>query len=214
MCAIPNKVGAAVQDQRKRTRRVHDKRAKDRRVQKTRALLLEALGSLIHEKPYDAIVVKEILDRANVGRSTFYTHFRDKDELLVTGIHDLLRPAPAASSASRSECVVRFALPIFEHIDQQRRTAGNGRGVPGQALVHERLRRVLADRIAADLGASPERQGPAPRGLPVKLLVQYVASSFILVLDWWVGSRDALSPAEVDRLFRAMVLPTLEAALD
>jgi AcrR family transcriptional regulator len=62
-----------------------------RRIQKTQNLLREALVSLIHEKNYDAIVVKEILDRANVGRSTFYTHFRDKDELLVSGIHDMLR---------------------------------------------------------------------------------------------------------------------------
>jgi AcrR family transcriptional regulator len=69
---------------------VHDKRTKDRRIQKTRTLLHEALESLIREKPYDAIVVKEILDRANVGRSTFYTHFRDKDDLLVSGIHDML----------------------------------------------------------------------------------------------------------------------------
>ena len=57
-------------------------RSTDRRVQKTQDLLHGALASLIHEKSYDAIVVKEILARANVGRSTFYTHFRDKDELL------------------------------------------------------------------------------------------------------------------------------------
>jgi len=62
---------------------LHEKQVNDRRIQKTKNLLHQALGSLIREKPYDAIVVKEILDRANVGRSTFYTHFRDKDELLV-----------------------------------------------------------------------------------------------------------------------------------
>ncbi len=67
------------------------KRVKDRRIQKTQKLLHEALVSLMHEKSYDSIVVKEILNRANVGRSTFYTHFRDKDELLVSGIHEMLR---------------------------------------------------------------------------------------------------------------------------
>jgi len=56
-----------------------EKWIKDRRVQKTRTLLHEALVSLIREKPYDEMVVKEILDRANVGRSTFYTHYRNKD---------------------------------------------------------------------------------------------------------------------------------------
>ena len=74
--------------------RLPKKGAEDRRIQKTQNLLREALVSLIAEKPYDSIVVKEILDRANVGRSTFYMHFRDKDDLLVSGIHDMLGPVP------------------------------------------------------------------------------------------------------------------------
>ena len=62
------------------------KHPKDRRIQKTKALLHEALFSLIVEKNYESIVVNDILDRANVGRSTFYMHFGDKDELLVSGM--------------------------------------------------------------------------------------------------------------------------------
>ncbi len=69
--------------------------AKDRRIQKTQRLLREALASLIREKPYNSIVVKQILDHANVGRSTFYTHFRDKDDLLVSCIHDMLHSVDA-----------------------------------------------------------------------------------------------------------------------
>src|SRR6266702_1282500 len=94
-----------------------EKRAADRRIQKTRKLLHEALGALIREKPYDEIVVKEILDRANVGRSTFYTHFRDKDELLASGIYDMLRTVHASevpASGKRHERIIRFSLPVFE----------------------------------------------------------------------------------------------------
>ena len=64
------------------------KRLKDRRIQKTQKLLREALFSLIREKNFDSIVVKDILDRANVGRSTFYMHFGDKDELGGKGLSD------------------------------------------------------------------------------------------------------------------------------
>jgi AcrR family transcriptional regulator len=59
--------------------RVDEKRV-DRRIHRTRALLHEALGSLIREKTYNRISVREVLDRAKVSRSTFYIHFRDKDE--------------------------------------------------------------------------------------------------------------------------------------
>jgi AcrR family transcriptional regulator len=55
----------------------------DRRSQRTRHLLSEALVSLIREKGYDTITVSDLIDRANIGRSTFYSHYRDKDDLFV-----------------------------------------------------------------------------------------------------------------------------------
>ena len=54
----------------------------DRRVQKTRKLLQDALIELVAEKGYEAVSIQELLDRANVGRSTFYAHFQGKDQLL------------------------------------------------------------------------------------------------------------------------------------
>ena len=118
---------------------LHGKPTKDRRIGKTLNLLHEALGSLIREKPYDEIVVQEILDRANVGRSTFYMHFRDKDELLVSGIHGMLgslnAPPDLPSPGKPYERIVRFSLPIFEHIYQHRRTGPAMMGVRGRAVV-------------------------------------------------------------------------------
>ncbi len=110
------------------TRPRHEVR--DRRVEKTHKALRDALDSLIREKSYDSIAVKEILDRANVGRSTFYTHYRDKDELLVSGIHRMLNPVRTkelSSTAGRRERILSFSLPIFEHLDRHRR-AGDSRG--------------------------------------------------------------------------------------
>lgn len=111
-------------------------RGRDRRVQKTTKVLRDALDSLIREKSYDSIAVQEILNRANVGRSTFYTHYRDKDELLVSNIHDMLNPVrttEVTSPARRHEQILSFSLPIFEHLDRHRR-AGDGRmGARGRA---------------------------------------------------------------------------------
>src|SRR5215218_4986623 len=115
---------------------VHAKRTKDRRIQKTEALLRDALAALIREKPYDDIVVKEILARANVGRSTFYTHFRDKDELLLSGIQGMLASAGPADGRRASgkpwESIVWFSLPILEHIEEHRRAGGATMGARGR----------------------------------------------------------------------------------
>lgn len=187
---------------------------RDRRVEKTHKALGDALNSLIREKSYDSIAVKEILDRANVGRSTFYTHYRDKDELLVSGIHEMLNPvrtAAVASSAGQHEPILSFSLPIFEHLDGHRRASEGRMGTRGRAILHEHLREVLAGLIADDLSKDPQGRRKAAGRIPTDLLVQHVASTFVLVLNWWVESRSRLPPAEVNDLFRALVLPTLGA---
>jgi len=56
----------------------------DRRVLRTRNTLGDALVSLIHKKNFDEITVQEVLDHAGVGRSTFYAHYSDKDDLFLS----------------------------------------------------------------------------------------------------------------------------------
>jgi AcrR family transcriptional regulator len=196
---------------------LRQKSTEDRRIQKTEKLLREALASLIREKPYDSIVVKEILDRANVGRSTFYTHFRDKDELLVSGIHNMLRsvqPTGLPTRGKRHEGILRFSLPIFEHIHEHRHSGVEARmGTRGRAIIHEHLQRIIAERIADDLRKDFQARWKTASPVPLNLLVQYVASTFILVLNSWVESANPLPPKEADDLFRALVEPTLAANL-
>lgn len=194
-----------------------EKLGTDRRIQKTQKLLHDALMSLVREKPYDEIVVKEILDRANVGRSTFYTHFKDKDELLASGMYDLLRTVQAAevpTSGTRQEKIIRFSLPVFEHIHRHREAGAVGMGARGRAILHEHLQKVLADLIADDVGKALHSRRKTAGRTPPELLAQYVASTFVLVLNWWVESNSALRPKDVDGLFRALILPTLTASLE
>ncbi|WP_412537769.1 helix-turn-helix domain-containing protein [Longispora sp. K20-0274] len=77
----------------------------DRRVRRTRLALRHALVELMVDKGYDAVTVQDIIDRADVGRSTFYAHFTDKEHLFRSGIQDLqaeLRKACAGAPAGRS----------------------------------------------------------------------------------------------------------------
>ena len=192
-----------------------EEQVSDRRIQKTRKLLHEALMLLLHEKRYDDIVVKEILDRANVGRSTFYTHFRDKDDLLVSGMLDRLRSMRTARmppSTYGAEQLVWFSLSIFEHIDQERRTGRLWIGSCGRAILHEHLRKVLVELISRHIKSGVPARRNTRVQIPEDLLVQHVASTFVLVLNWWVERRGTLTPTQVDALFRALILPALTAS--
>ena len=187
--------------------------AEDRRIQKTLKLLREALVSLIAEKPYDSIVVKEILDRANVGRSTFYTHFRDKDELLISGIHDMLGPVPSVTPfpGKGPDRILWFSLPVFEHHYRHAHAWGERIGARGRAILHEHLRRVLTE-IIAEVMDTRSRSGRKSVGqIPPDLIAAYVASTFVRVLNWWLDKKMRISPKEINEVFRRLTLPTLAA---
>jgi Bacterial regulatory proteins, tetR family/Transcriptional regulator C-terminal region len=61
----------------------------DRRIQKTKKYLTEALIALIFKKGYEQVTIQDIIDKANVGRSTFYFHYENKEQLLLDGHHNL-----------------------------------------------------------------------------------------------------------------------------
>jgi AcrR family transcriptional regulator len=225
-CAIWDKMGhvvphlvrhdAAARCYPQKITAVHNMPSKDRRVQKTRALLADALGSLIHEKPYDDIVVKEILHRANVGRSTFYAHYRDKDELLSSAMRDLLHPAAGAAFARpHSERILGFSLPVLEHIAQRfaEGSQPSAIGLEARFALHNHLEQAIVRSIADEVRRRVRERGASVQ-IPAELLVKYVASTFTAVLEWWISGKRRLTPGEVDQFFRALVLPTLSQALD
>lgn len=192
-------------------------RKTDRRIARTQKLLRDALHSLIHERDYDSIVVKEILDRANVGRSAFYMHFRDKDELLVSAFHDILGTVPSPrppSGDDNNERFLWFSLPVFEHLDQLRRAGELKLGPKGRAVLHGHLQKVLAGLIAEHVKKSFRRRPKTAGQIPLDLLVRYIDSTFILVLNWWVENKCPLPPKEVNRLFRSLIEPTLKEISD
>jgi AcrR family transcriptional regulator len=189
---------------------------KDARVRRTQRRLREAIVSLIHEKSYPAIVVNEILERADVGRSAFYAHFPNKDALLASGIEQMLHATPSRtlpSGVGRFSNALAFSFPVFEHIRQCRHAAKAKMGIQGRHVVHQHLHRVLAERIHDEVRqALQTADGHA--AIPPDLATEYIVTAFILVLNWWVDSRSRLSPREVDDVFLALVVPALTSALD
>jgi AcrR family transcriptional regulator len=187
-------------------------RAADRRVARTQKLLRDALHSLIREKDYDSIVVKEILNRANVGRSAFYTHFRDKDELLTSSIHEMLGSVPPIrlqTGLDRLDRALWFSLPILEYHDRHRRASTLKIGPRGQAILHGHLQNILGERITRELRKDLRTTGRSATGIPAGLLAQYLAATFVLVLNWWLDGNHSLSARQANEIFRSLVLPKL-----
>jgi len=190
----------------------------DRRVQRTRKSLHQALMSLVREGNYDSITVQQILDRANIGRSTFYSHFQNKDELLISGVHDLRTTLTAAQqkgqlSAKGHERVIGFSLAMFEHANEDRNIYRSLLRSQAWPLVRQRIQDVLAGLIREECRSEIGRHKKGTSEIPIELLVHVLAATLMSVLAWWIDYKSGLSPTEINDMFRALVLPSVRSVL-
>ena len=190
----------------------------DRRVRRTQKSLHEAVISLLLEKNYDELTVQEILDRANVGRSTFYTHFDDKDQLLLHGVDELHLTLDSALQRDRAkmkphERVIGFSRAMFEHAHNYRNVYQALLYTQGWPRVRQRIESVLEGLIRRESKAEIERLRSAKSEVPVDLFVFYLTATFFAVMTWWIDRRSRLTPAQIDEVYRSLVLPTIHAVL-
>lgn len=192
----------------------------DRRVQRTRKLLHRALMSLIVEKKYEDITVQEILDRADVGRSTFYLHFQDKDELLFSGfqyLESFLESAQATSTTPLGksyERIIGFSLPMFQHAQECRRVNRALLGSNAEAVVRRRIHSVLAGIVSREVKLELQSRKRSNGPVSSELLSYFLVSTFVSVLTWWLNSKSSVSPKEIDVAYRYLVLPCLASMFE
>ncbi len=175
----------------------------DRRVQRTRQLLQDALIAMMIEKGYEATTVQDIIDRANLGRATFYAHFADKETLLASRLEDLR--AMLAQRQQRAEEALGFSLAMFEHARGHLSLYGAIVAKESGAFVLQRIHRTIADLAGLDLKAMAFRGTAEERALAA----EYIAGAFMAVLTWWLDHDAKLAPREVDEVFRRLVMQGL-----
>ncbi|RRH96026.1 TetR/AcrR family transcriptional regulator [Mesorhizobium tamadayense] len=174
----------------------------DRRVARTRALLQDAIIALIPERGYAAITVDDICRKANVGRSTFYTHYTDKDALrsatLEAHLRSLSRERLSKDERTGSR-LFEFSLPMFEHA-QAFRSLHHALLASSGDTIHDQMRERIQRSVRAELGG--KRIGET--GVSAEFAVQFISGAFLAVLGWWLSTDTKLSPAQVDELFQKM----------
>ena len=166
----------------------------DRRVRRTRRTLQEALVELVVDRGYERVTVQDVLDRADIGRSTFYAHFRDKDALFVSCFDDLrdgLRRELDAMDPNTPP-----ADPIYRAVC----------GRQGDNIVTRHLHQLMFDLLRGHLDAVGTR-------LPVDIVAEYHASALLGVLVWWVQHDFPYGPAEMSRMCQELTAPGVMAGL-
>ena len=192
-------------------------RSPDRRIRKTRRALGDALLELCVEKPYVAITVQDVIDRADLSRSTFYAHYVDKDGLLIDAFRELrLRSAVEEQRSDEPHEVFGWSLGVFQWsfglLCQFSAAEGLYRsmvGSPGCDLAVQEMERELEGLARQDLA---RLAGIEPERVPA-VVVGFVLRAFMCTLSWWLNDPDGRSAEDVDQLFRVLTLPGAAAAL-
>ena len=186
----------------------------DRRQKKTRDAIFKAFGSLLEHKNYNNITVQEIIDGANIGRSTFYAHFETKDDLLK----ELCRELFGHIVNSDIDCNHTHGLysdnrvpeSVFCHLLQH--LEKNDNNILGllsceSSEIFLRYFKDSLNELIKTQFVNQERHKNTK--LPEDFLINHISGSFVEMVLWWIKGQMEQSPTELDKYFRAVIEPIL-----
>ena len=176
----------------------------DARVRRTRDALGDALVALMQEKPFDTITVQDVLDRAHVGRSTFYSHYSDKDDLLMSDADEFYERLSMGLSAHGEASDRVFPVrEFFSHIAEAQRFVNalfsSGKMQDSLELARAHFARGIERRLS---------ELPRAQSIPAsdRAAVAFAhAGALLSLLTWWIDRGMKQSPAEMDALFHRIV---------
>jgi AcrR family transcriptional regulator len=185
----------------------------DRRARRTRRQLKEALFALILEKGYDAVKIEDITERADLGRTTFYLHYHDKEELLLESIESIAEdlfarmPTPLIKAEENNDggFVEDAILITFQHANENAQLYRVILRGEGASLVSGRLHRIIS-QIAGELLQKRVETGllPASPHIPVDVFANYFAGALLALITWWLESGSTYPPEEMAAMFRKL----------
>ena len=176
----------------------------DRRTQRTRALLITAFGDLVLARGYEALTVREIIERANVGRSTFYEHFENKDDILRRSLRPVFGVlADAIGTTGRPEALEDILAHFRENARLTRALL--------QGPTHFLMSRILADLVEERLRALPASSRGTRAPIPIASIAAHLAGAQLALIESWLSSKAPCSCEVLAHAMRASANASLQA---
>lgn len=180
----------------------------DRRKQRTRRILREALISLILEQGFDAVTIQDITERADLRRATFYLHYKDKDELLMTVLQEIfdeliqqIEPIMQGDMLAGKTQVEPFRV-TFQHVGENSDLYRIILGGQGGAAIAQRIRAYLAAIVARSLRDAP----PQSLDMPSDVIANYLAAAELGLISWWLESGQPYPAEQMAQMAHRLIL--------
>ena len=186
----------------------------DRRQQKTRTAIFSAFTSLLAEKSYSKITVQEIIDAANVGRTTFYAHFETKDDLLkelceelfghiIGSAMDCTHTHGLYSDGSAPESVF---CHLLQHLQENDRNIISLLSCESSEMFLRFFKDSLNELVRFQF---INQNRKANTDIPEDFLINHISGSFVEMVLWWIKGHRKQTPEDLDRYFRAVIEPII-----
>jgi AcrR family transcriptional regulator len=179
----------------------------DPRKRRTRTMLGQALRNLILEKPYDAITIQEITDKADLNRATFYLHYASKEELLMASLEaqfdELVTHMEAEANGEPLWADSLAAQIIFEYVAENAALFTVLLGEQGQGHVMHRILTYIAQKEEEEM-----RQvfADSQMTIPIPILSRHFAGSLLSLIGWWLENDMPYSPTYMAETMQQMCL--------
>lgn len=178
--------------------------ARDPRVRRTRDRLRAALVSLTREKGYAAVRVADLLTRAEVGRATFYAHYRDKEDLLISLFLDMIDHFERIGLVEEPHAVLPGARQLLRHFHEAKAF--------GRALARDDKMQVLLRACEARLRRGLESRLPANCSPPPAITAALAAGAFTTTVNVWLSQGALTPPDDLADALEALLGPGVRAA--
>jgi AcrR family transcriptional regulator len=178
----------------------------DPRVRRTHRLLREALVSLILEKDFASISIKEITERADVAYITFFRHFESPDQLLMEvldeGLAELMGHIETLAKQSETSTLETEGRLIFEYIEQR---ADLFRILLKSQSV-TRVRKKVVRNITAIFQKSclPLARSGSP--LTIAITSNHIATSLLSLIEWWLENNMKPAPVQMGKVYKSLII--------
>jgi AcrR family transcriptional regulator len=173
----------------------------DRRIEKTQSAIFTAFFELMQKKRYSGITVQDIIDRANVGRTTFYAHFPTKDDLLFASVDHML----LSMSEFLSGDVFLPTKDIFTHVQENSSVLKGLMNSENSGLLFARFKSLWSGRVEEYLTSNSLDE----KTLPVQIIAYHIVSTFFELVKWWVNTDMSYTDEQMETYYRALILPCL-----
>ncbi|HSS19777.1 MAG TPA: TetR/AcrR family transcriptional regulator [Pyrinomonadaceae bacterium] len=184
-----------------------EKKKTDRRTLRTKHRLSQAMVGLVKEKRFDDITVQDLIDRADIGRATFYTHFRDKEDMLQKDWERFLDGLAAQinwENAGKTSFVP--VVFLFAHLQDFHRFY--------QGLVRSRKAessfRDGAAYLSRKLETALDARAKHKTAIPTSILATFLASELFVLLKWWLDQGMPYTPEQMDEIYHKLVTPAVQ----